>query len=72
MKQYIKSFSALLTVVAAIIFIASCDQPADVPPRKTESSSSKTYKMPDPEPLTPQEQVMINDVLNEYTDAVED
>ena len=32
----------------------------------------KTYKMPDPEPLTPQEQVMINDVLNEYTDAVED
>ncbi len=60
--------TTLLMLISAPLFLPSCENIDEVPPYK-ETTSGKTYKIPDPEPMNSVDFETFNEIRDEYQQA---
>lgn len=57
-------------LIAAPVFMTSCEDVDELPPRTEETTSNPTYKMPEPTVLTAEESTTVSEIMKEYQENV--
>jgi hypothetical protein len=68
MKKHVIIIFAL---VASTVLLTTCDKVDEIPPI-TESTTNKTYRMPDPVPLSAEESALVEQIRQEYRNSLPD
>lgn len=68
-KNIIHVLPKIFSGMAAMIML-SCGSADEVPPRNEQATTVKSYKMPDPTPLSNDDKAAINAIKDEYKQAV--
>lgn len=69
MKIFNRKKIHLLLIATGVLFtFAACEDIDEVPPMK-DSTSGKTYKIPDPEPMNASDVAAFNSIRDEYEQA---
>ncbi len=63
-------FYLCMAVIMTATIFTSCEKVDEVPPRSDSSTSTKIYKLPDPERLSTDELKQVNAIKSEYASNV--
>lgn len=66
-NKYLATALALTALIFTAIYATSCQQPPEMVPRQ-ENTLNRRYKMPDPVPLSPEEQAIVENIRKEHNE----
>lgn len=69
MKTISRSKLLLSLGLLTLVTLPACKSYEEVPPRVREDVSRRVYRIPDPTPLTPEEEAELKGIQDEYNDS---